>query len=72
MIQRFETPQGDVRYAQGECEACGTAIEMRSRVHVRFGVRKGEAERLGIRDLQFTRDDYFAPPELAAPRRFHD
>ena len=44
---------------------------MRSRVHVRFGVRKGEAERLGIRDLQFTRDDYFAPPELAAPRRFH-
>jgi formamidase len=62
---------GDVHYAQGDCEACGTAIEMRSRVHVRFGVRKGEAERLGIRDLQFTRDDYFAPPELAAPRRFH-
>jgi formamidase len=61
---------GDVHYAQGDCEACGTAIEMRSRVHVRFGLRKGEAERLGIRDLQFFRDDYFAPPELAAPRRF--
>ena len=61
---------GDVHYAQGDCEACGTAIEMRSRVHVRFGARKGEAERLGIRDLQFFRDDYFAPPELAAPRRF--
>jgi formamidase len=62
---------GDVHYAQGDCEACGTAIEMRSRVHVRFGLRKGEAERLRIRDLQVTRDDYFAPPELAAPRRFH-
>jgi formamidase len=61
---------GDVHYAQGDCEACGTAIEIRSRVHVRFGVRKGEAERLAIRGLQLFRDDYFAPPELAAPRRF--
>jgi formamidase len=62
---------GDVHYAQGDCEACGTAIEMRSRVHLRFGVRKGEAERRGIRDLQYFRDDYFAVPELAAPRRFY-
>ena len=61
---------GDVHYAQGDCEACGTAIEMRSRVHVQFQVRKGEAERLGIQDLQFYRDDYFASPELAAPKRF--
>lgn len=61
---------GDVHYAQGDCEACGTAIEMRSRVHLRFQVRKGEAERLGIQDLQLYRDDYFAPPELAVPRRF--
>ncbi len=61
---------GDIHYAQGDCEACGTAIEMRSRVHVRFEVHKGEAERRGIRDLQFFRDDYFTVPELAAPRRF--
>jgi formamidase len=61
---------GDVHYAQGDCEACGTAIEMRSRVHLRFGIRKGEAERQGIRDLQFFRDDYFTSPEMAAPRRF--
>ena len=61
---------GDVHYAQGDCEACGTAIEVRSRVHVRFQVRKGEAERQGIRDLQFFRDDYFTLPELATPRRF--
>ena len=62
---------GDVHYAQGDCEACGTVIEIRSRVHLRFGVRKGEAERRGIRDLQYFRDDYFATPELAAPRRFY-
>lgn len=61
---------GDVHYAQGDCEACGTAIEMRSRVHVRFQVRKREAARLGIKDLQFYRDDYFTAPEMAAPRRF--
>jgi formamidase len=61
---------GDVPYAQGDCEACGTAIEVRTRVHLRFGIRKGEAERRGIRDLQFFRDDYFTRPELAAPRRF--
>ena len=61
---------GDVHYAQGDCEASGTAIEMRSRVHLRFGIRKGEAARRGIRDLQFFRDDYFTRPEMAAPRRF--
>ena len=61
---------GDVHYAQGDCEACGTAIEVRTRVHLRFGIRKAEAERRGIRDLQFFRDDYFTRPELAAPRRF--
>jgi formamidase len=62
---------GDVHYAQGDCEACGTAIEIRCRLHVRFHLRKGEAERRGIRDLQFFRDDYFAEPELAVPRRFY-
>jgi formamidase len=61
---------GDVHFAQGDCEACGTAIEMRSRVHVRFGVRKGEAERRRIQDLQFFRDSYFTAPEMAVPRRF--
>jgi formamidase len=61
---------GDVHYAQGDCEACGTAIEVRTRVHLRFGIRKGEAEWRGIRDLQFFRDDYFTRPELAVPRRF--
>lgn len=61
---------GDVHFAQGDCEACGTAIEMRAAVTVQFRLRKGEAQRRGIQDLQFFRDDYFAAPELAAPRRF--
>jgi formamidase len=43
---------------------------MRSALHLQFRLRKGEAQRLGIQDLQFYRDDYFAGPELAAPRRF--
>lgn len=62
---------GDVHYAQGDCEACGTAIEMRSRVHVQFAVHKGEAARRNIRSLQFYRDTFFNPPELAAPKRFY-
>lgn len=62
---------GDVHFAQGDCEACGTAIEMRSRVHVQFKVHKGEAERKGIRSLHFMRDSYFNAPVLAVPRRFY-
>ena len=62
---------GDAHFAQGDGEACGTAIEMRCRLHVSFHIRKGEAGRRGIRDLQFFRDDYFAQPDLAVPRRFY-
>lgn len=61
---------GDAHFAQGDCETCGTAIEMRSTLRVRFGLRKGEAAANGIRDLRFTREDYYLPPEFAAPRRF--
>ena len=62
---------GDAHFAQGDCETCGTAIEMRSTLHVRFGLRKGEAAARNIRDLRFTRQDYYLPPEFAAPRRFY-
>ncbi|HEX6335874.1 MAG TPA: acetamidase/formamidase family protein [Jiangellaceae bacterium] len=61
---------GDAHFAQGDGEACGTAIEMSATLHVRFGVRKGEAADKGIRDTRFTRTDYYLPPEFAAPRRF--
>jgi formamidase len=62
---------GDVHFAMGDCEACGTGVEMRSRVHVSFKLRKGEAARRNIRALQFYRDTYFNVPELAAPKRFY-
>jgi len=62
---------GDGHFAQGDCETCGTAVEMRATLTVRFAVHKGEAASKGIRDLRFTRDDYYLPPEFAAPRRFY-
>ena len=61
---------GDAHFAQGDGEACGTAIEMAGAILVRFTVHKGEAERRGIRFPRFARDDYYFPPELAAPKRF--
>jgi formamidase len=62
---------GDAHFAQGDCETCGTAIEMSATLHVRFTVHKGEAASKGIRDLRYTRQDYYLPPEYAAPRRFY-
>lgn len=62
---------GDVHFAQGDCEATGTAIEMRSRVHVSFAIHKGEAARRNVRSLQIFRDTYFNEPVLATPRRFY-
>ena len=62
---------GDAHFAQGDCETCGTAVEMSATLHVRFSVHKGEAARKNIRDLRYTRQDYYLPPEYAAPRRFY-
>jgi formamidase len=62
---------GDAHFAQGDGETCGTAIEMRARLHVRFAVHKGEAAAKRIRDPRFARDDYYLPPEFSAPRRFY-
>jgi formamidase len=62
---------GDGHFAQGDCETCGTAIEMQAILRVRFAVHKGEAAATGIRDPRFSRDDYYLPPEFAAPRRFY-
>lgn len=61
---------GDAHYAQGDCETCGTAIEMRATLHVEFDVHKGRAAQRGIRDPQFARDDYVVAPEYQAPQRF--
>jgi formamidase len=61
---------GDSHYAQGDCETCGSAIEMDATLHVRFGLREGEAAEKNIRYPRFYRKDYYLPREFAAPRRF--
>jgi len=61
---------GDGHYAQGDGESCGTAVEMGATCYCSFNLIKGAAAKLGIRDLQFYRNDYFTTPEMAAPRRF--
>jgi len=61
---------GDGHFAQGDCETCGTAIEMGSTFYASFKLIKGEAKRLNIRDAQFYRNDYFTTPEMAVPKRF--
>jgi len=60
---------GDAHYCQGDGEVCGTPIETGATLIARFGLRKGDARRRNIRDVQFFRNDYFAPPEFAAPRK---
>ncbi|HYW86120.1 MAG TPA: acetamidase/formamidase family protein, partial [Chloroflexota bacterium] len=62
---------GDAHFAQGDGECCGTAIEMCATFHLEFSAHKGVAAQRGIREVQFSRDEYFGPPELVAPRRFY-
>jgi len=61
---------GDAHFAQGDGEIAGTTMEMNVTLVVKFTLRKGEANRLGITTFQFERDNFFAPPERAVPKRF--
>lgn len=54
---------GDGHFAQGDGEACGTAIEMRATLRVRMDVRKGEATERDVRDVRF------ASPEAGSEAR---
>lgn len=44
---------GDGHFAQGDGEACGTAIETETKLHVRFDVLKGAALESNARDVMF-------------------
>jgi formamidase len=44
---------GDGHFAQGDGEACGTAIETAMTLHVRFDLDKGAAAAQSIRDVRF-------------------
>ena len=61
---------GDAHFAQGDGEACGPPIEMSATCYCSFNILKGLASRRNINDIQFSREDYFAAPEIAVPRRF--
>jgi formamidase len=61
---------GDAHFAQGDSETCGTAIEMRSTLHVRFAVHKGRAAARGIQDLR-PRTTVEAEPVLLDAARRH-
>jgi formamidase len=62
---------GDAHFAEGDCETCGTAIEMNATLRVRFAVHSGAARDKGIRDPRFARTDYWVAPVYATPRRFY-
>ncbi len=62
---------GDAHFAQGDGEACGTAIEMCGSILVRFSLHKGEAQRRGIRFPRFPRDDYYFPPGARRPQALY-
>jgi formamidase len=47
---------GDAHFAQGDGEACGTAIEMAATFTAELSVRKGVARQRNIRSVQYYRD----------------
>ncbi len=61
---------GDAHFAQGDGEACGTAVEMGATCYCFFNILKGQAAQHNIREVQFYREDYYTSPEMAAPKRF--
>jgi formamidase len=61
---------GDAHFAQGDGEVCVTAIEMGSTCVVRFALHSNAAAQRNIRWPRFQRDDDFADPRFALPRRF--
>lgn len=62
---------GDAHFAQGDGEACGTAIEMAATFTAELHVRKGEAARRRVQSIQFSREEYVVDPRFQAPRRFY-
>jgi formamidase len=59
---------GDGHYAQGDGEACLTAIETGATAIVRFFVHKGQAARHRIRWPYFSHPGYYVAPEWSVPR----
>jgi len=61
---------GDAHFAQGDAEACGTAIEMAATLAVRFAVHSGAAAARGARGPRFSREGSPSPAPTAEPARY--
>jgi formamidase len=61
---------GDAHFAQGDGEACGTAIEMAATFQAELSVRKRAASQRDIRSVQYYRDGAEATP-LRSMARFY-
>ncbi len=60
---------GDLHFAQGDGEVCGTAIEVYGSVRLSFGLRKGEAHRRRTASVWFNRREHDASTQR--PDRGH-
>jgi formamidase len=61
---------GDAHFAQGDSEACGTAIEMGATLRVRFALHPGMAAARGIRGPRFSRGGSPSPAHTTEPARY--
>jgi len=61
---------GDAHFAQGDCESCGTAIEMGATVKVRFSVLKSAALPAHMRGLHYERSSS-TPAKSAAEGAYY-
>jgi formamidase len=61
---------GDAHFAQGDSEACGTAIEMAATLRVRFAVHSGLGAARGVRGPRFSREGSPSAAPTAEPARY--
>ena len=61
---------GDAHFAQGDSEACGTAVEMAATLRVRFAVHSGVAAARGITAPRFSREGGPSSAPTAEPARY--
>lgn len=62
---------GDAHFAQGDGEACGTAIEMAATFTAELSLRKGAAKRRNIRSVEYFRDGAGPMPGARSLDRFY-
>jgi formamidase len=62
---------GDAHFAQGDGEACGTAIEMAATFKAELSLRKGAASQRNIRSVQFYQDGSGPSPGRRSMARFY-